>query len=78
MPLDPRQFELAVLLYVVERHPDHLAPSELIGELSGEGGEDEQLENAIRDLATSDLLRENSGVIEPTDAALRAASILRL
>jgi hypothetical protein len=78
VPLNPEQVEFAVLVYVVERHPKHLTPSELIGEMSGERNEDEQLREAIQALKAFDLLRENSGVIEPTHAALRAATILTL
>lgn len=78
MPLDPKQIELAVLLHVIERHPEHLGPSDLIGELSGARDEGKQLQKAIQALANSDLLRENSGVIEPTDAALCAASLFTL
>lgn len=68
----------AVLLFVVERHPKHLTQSGLITEMSGERDEDKQLEAAISALVASGLLRENSGIIEPTGAALQATSILTL
>jgi hypothetical protein len=78
MSLDPKQVEFAVLLHVVELHPKHQTPSELVREMSGARDEAEQLRNAISVLEESDLLRESGGVIEPTHAALRAAAILTL
>lgn len=78
MSLDPKQFEFAVLLHVVELHPHHQTPSELVREMSGGRDEEEQLRNAVSALTEFDLLRENGGVIEPTHAALRAAAILTL
>jgi hypothetical protein len=38
MALDPKQVEVAVLLEVVELHPDHLTPDELVLRMSGERG----------------------------------------
>jgi hypothetical protein len=78
MSLEPKQVEFAVLLHVVELHPYHQSPSELVRKLSGQRNEGKQLRNAISALKEFDLLRENDGVIEPTHAALHAAAILTL
>jgi hypothetical protein len=78
MALDPKQVELAVLLEVVELHPNHLTSAELVVKLSGERDEQEELKAAIRRLKDSGLLRGTGDVVAPTDAALRAAAILTL
>lgn len=77
MALNPRQVELAVLLEVIDL-PNHLTPAELILRLSGERNEEKQLEEAIRGLKTSDLLRCIGNTVAPTDAAVRAAELLML
>lgn len=78
MALDPKQVELAVLHEVIELHPDHLTPTELILRMSGERDEDEELRHAIRELKGSGLLRYVGGVVAPTHAALRAHALLTL
>jgi hypothetical protein len=78
MALNPKQVELAVLLEVTELHPNHLTPAELVLRLSGERDEEKQLEDAIRELKSSGLLRCIGGAVAPTDAALRAAALLTL
>jgi hypothetical protein len=76
MSLDPKPIELAVLYEVVELHPTHLPPSELVRRMSEGRDEDKQLEGTINTLKAADLLREKSGVIEPTQAALHATAVL--
>jgi hypothetical protein len=78
MALDPKQVELAVLLEVVELHPNHLAPDELVLRLSGKRDEEEELRDAIRGLKGSGLFRDIEDVVAPTDAALHAAALLTL
>lgn len=78
MALDSRQVELAVLLEVVDLHPAHLAPAELVLRLSGDRNEGDELRNAIRELEGSGLLRCIGGTIGPTDAALHAVRLLTL
>ncbi len=78
MALDPRQVELAVLLHVVELHPSHQTRSELVDEMSGGRDEGEQLRYAINALREFDLLQEDRGFIEATQAALHAVAILTL
>jgi hypothetical protein len=78
MPIDSKHRQGAVLFYVVDRHPEHLRPSELARAMAGKQDETEQLTKAIEALKDSDLLRETDGIIEPTPAGLHAASILTL
>jgi hypothetical protein len=78
MALDPKQVELAVLLEVVELHPDHLTPGELVMKLSGERDEKEELRDAIRSLEDSGLLRCIGDAVAPTDAAVHATALLTL
>lgn len=73
--LDQKQVERAVLEEVIDLHPDHLTPSELVLKMSGERDEDEELRDAIRDLEGSGLVRRIGGVVAPTHAALRAATL---
>jgi hypothetical protein len=78
MALDPKQVELAVLLEVVELHPDHLTPAELVLRMSEGRDEEEELRGAIRELEGSGLLRCTENAIAPTAAAIRAAALLTL
>jgi hypothetical protein len=78
MALNPRQVELVVLLEVVELRPKHLTPGELVLRLSGKRDEGKQLEEAIRGLKNSDLLRCTEDAVAPTDAGVRTAELLTL
>jgi hypothetical protein len=78
MPLDPRQIELAVLIEVIELHPDHLTPEELVLRLSGKRNEEEELNSAIRGLKDAGLLRDAGDAVAPTGAALCAAVLFML
>jgi len=73
-----KQIERAVLEEVLELHPDHLTPSELVLKMSAgpDRSEGEAIEYAIRDLNGSGLLRYIGEVIAPTHAALRVAALL--
>jgi hypothetical protein len=72
------QVELAVLMVVVELHPDHLTPSELVLKISGKRDEGAELADAIRELRGSGLLRFVGDVVAPTHAALQAVTLLTL
>lgn len=78
MPLDVAQVELAVLNEVIELHPDHLTPSELVLKMAGDRCEDEEIRDAIRELKGSSLLRYIGEVVAPTHAALRASALFTL
>lgn len=70
------QLERAVLEEIIELHPDHLTPSELVLKMAGARDEDEEVRRAICDLKASGLLRYVGDVVAPTHAALRAFSVL--
>lgn len=76
MWLDSAQVELVVLHEIVDLHPDHLSPAELILRLSGERDEAEEIKEAIGELKASGLCRYLGEVVAPTHAALRAYAIL--
>jgi hypothetical protein len=78
MALDPRQVEAAVLNEVIELHPDHLTPSELVSKLSGERDEEVELRDAIRELKNSGLVQYSGDAVAPTPAALHAHALLTL
>lgn len=78
MALDPRQVELAVLHEVIELHPDHLTPSELVRRMSGERDEEAELRDAIRELKGSGLVQYSDDALAPTPAALRAHALLTI
>jgi hypothetical protein len=69
--------EHAVLMAILELHPEHLTASELVLKVAGEGGqaEREEIRQAIRDLRGSSLLRYTGDVVEPTHAAVRAGEV---
>jgi hypothetical protein len=73
---DPAQVELVVLQEIVDLHPDHLSPVELVLKLSGERDEAEEIEEAISELKASGLCRYIGEVVAPTHAALRAHALL--
>src|SRR4029077_19865953 len=76
LPLDQRQVELAVLVEVIELHPDHLTPAELVLKISGERDESEDLVNSIRELIDCGLFRSVGDVLAPTQAALLPTPML--
>jgi len=79
MALDPRQIDLAVLNQVIDLHPKHLESAELIRLMSGERGEEREVERALRGLEGSGLLRrEDDGRVRPTRAALHAQGLFTL
>lgn len=78
MALDPRQVELAVLNEIIDLHPDHLTPSELVLKMSGKRDEEAELREAIRELEGSGLIRYSEDAVTPTTAALRAHALLTL
>jgi len=79
MALDPRQVELAVLNQVIELHPRHLESAELVRLMSGERGEEREIERALRCLDGAGLLcREDEGRVMPTRAALHAQALFTL
>lgn len=78
MVLDPRQFEFVALIEIVELHPSHLTPDELISRLSGRRDEKKELTAAIRKLKGSGLLRYSGDAVAPTHAALHAAELFTL
>jgi hypothetical protein len=75
---EQKQIERAVLEEVLELHPDHLTPTELVLKMSAgpDRSEGEAIEHAIRDLSGSGLLRYVGEVIAPTYAALRVAALV--
>lgn len=78
MALDPGQVELAVLNEVIELHPDHLTPSELVLKISGERDEETELRKAICELKDSGLVQCSGDAVVPTPAALHAHTLLTL
>ena len=76
MSFDQQQVERAVLEVVIELHPDHLTPSELVLKVAGERDESEEIRHAIHDLKGCGLFRFTGEVVEPTHAALRAFALL--
>jgi hypothetical protein len=78
MALDPRQVELAVLNQVIDLHPRHLESAELVRLMSGERGEEREIERAIRGLVGAGLLREDDGRVLPTWSALHAQALFTL
>jgi hypothetical protein len=70
--------ERVVFEIVVELHPDHLTPAELVLKMAGDGDhlEAEAITEAIRDLRRSGLLRHVGEVVVPTHAALSAVALL--
>jgi hypothetical protein len=78
MSLDVKQIERAVLEMVVNLHPDHLTPSELVLKVAGDRdpSEGKAILRAVHDLRRSGLLRLIGDVVAPTHAALRAAALL--
>lgn len=68
--------EHAVLEVVIDLHPDHLTPAELVLKMSGERGEDDEIGRAICELKGSGLLRYIDDVVAPTHAALHFASLI--
>ena len=73
---DPERVELVVLQEIVDLHPDHLSPAELVLKLSGERDEAEEIREAIGELKASGLCRSIGEVVIPTHAALRAVALL--
>jgi hypothetical protein len=73
-----KQIERAVLEMVIDLHPDHLTPPELVLKVAGarDPSEGETILHAIRDLRGSGLLRYIGEVVAPTHAALRVAALL--
>jgi hypothetical protein len=69
--------EHAVLMTILDLHPEHLTPSELVLKVAGEGDQAarEEIRQAIRDLRGSSLLRYTGDVVEPTHAAVRAGEL---
>jgi hypothetical protein len=69
--------EHAVLMAILDLHPEHLTAAELVLKVAGERNqsEPEEIRQAIRDLKGSSLLRCAGNVVEPTHAAVRAAEV---
>jgi hypothetical protein len=69
--------EHAVFMAILDLHPEHLTPSELVLKVAGEGDQAarEEIRQAIRDLRGSSLLRYTGDIVEPTHAAVRASEL---
>lgn len=78
MPPSQEQIERVILEIVVELHPDHLTPPELVREVAGERDEREEVTKAIRDLKEVRLLEDVDTAVVPTAAAIRSVTILTL
>lgn len=80
MPHDDEhaRIECGVLQEVIELHPDHLTPPELVLRVATDRDESEgeAILHAIRDLRSSGLLGYVDDVVAPTHTALRAAALL--
>jgi hypothetical protein len=72
-----RLVEHAVLVVILDLHPEHLTTAELILKVAdnGDHSEEEAIRQAIRDLRGSSLVRDTGDVVEPTHAAVRAAEL---
>jgi hypothetical protein len=71
--------QATTLIYVLAISPNHLTVPDLIGEIakdSGDFGETDRIDRAIRDLTETGLLCNVGGVIRPTRAAQRFAQVL--
>jgi hypothetical protein len=78
---DPEKVGRAVLFEVIELHPQRLTVAELTLRIAGDpedGTETETIEQAIRELRRSGLVRYRNGgqLVELTYPALRAAALL--
>lgn len=64
-PADDAIFQRAVLEFVLEIHPEHLTPEELVLKMASDPDrpEEEQVRLAIRDLKRSGLFRPGEGVV---------------
>jgi hypothetical protein len=68
-----------VLMHVLALHPTHLIVPDLVREItsgSGDFGEGDAVERAVRDLTGVGLIHCPGGLVMPTRAALRFAQIL--
>jgi hypothetical protein len=69
-----------VLVHVVHHYPTNFRLSDLVRELiaeSGDFGERDRIERAMRDLVAVGLLFRCNGLVLPTRAALRAYEVLQ-
>jgi hypothetical protein len=68
-------WQLAVLLYVMELHPDRLSPEELPLAMTAGGEDADDYDRAVVALISFGLLRRDGDSIVPTYAALRFAAL---
>lgn len=73
-----RLIEHAVLTMVLDRHPEHLTDDELVLEMvtADQAQSDDAIRRAISSLIGSGVLRRQTDVLEPTNAAVRTADVL--
>lgn len=78
-PLDDEQLEHAVLMEIIDLHPNHPTFDELYLVLSHSRRElrGHAIEDSLWSLRRFGLVRENGKVLEPTLAALHAAEVMR-
>jgi hypothetical protein len=72
-----RLLEHAVLMMVLDLHPEHLTIAELVLKLTRdrEPSDEMRIPEAIRGLRASGLLRQSEDVVGPTHAAVRMADL---